>query len=75
MEKDLSEILSSPPFLGLVGFVFFCKKTKKQKKRKNLLRSLLSRFSFDKEKEKISIHRKIISSADERASVVVSECR
>jgi preprotein translocase subunit YajC len=43
MEKDLSEILSSPPFLGLVGFVFFCKKRKKkQKKRKNLLRSLLS---------------------------------
>lgn len=74
MEKDLSEIL----FLGLVGFVFFCKKRKKkQKKRKNLLCEIssLSSFSFDKEKEKISIHRKIISSADERASVVVSECR
>ena len=71
MEKDLSEIL----FLRSCRFCVFLQK--KTKKRKNLLCEIssLSSFSFDKEKEKISIHRKIISSADERASVVVSECR
>ena len=33
MEKDLTENL----FLGLVGFVIFCKKRKKQKKKKSVV--------------------------------------